>query len=133
MNIFVEKAPPVVLIVEDDEFIQMVLQRGFAKNQVQTYSALNGAKALDILNTNNDITHIVLDLNMPVMDGYSLIAHMNKEERFKDLHIAVTSCNNISAFTEYVKIRNINTDLVKSYFLKPVEFNELFQSISAVA
>jgi DNA-binding response OmpR family regulator len=121
------------LIVEDDEFISMVLQRGFALKNINTYSAANGKIALDILNDHPGITDVILDLNMPVMDGYALLSCLNKEDRFKKLHVHITSCNSHSAFMEYTRIRNINISLVKNFFLKPVAFHEILRAIGFVA
>ena len=61
----------VVLITEDEEVNFFYLKTIFRKTDAKILRAKNGQEAVDIINENRgDIDLILMDLNMPVMDGY---------------------------------------------------------------
>lgn len=72
-----EKERQTVLIVEDQyinrEILKMILQVEY-----QVIEAGNGAEALSILEQNKYISAILLDLVMPVMDGYELLTRLRE-------------------------------------------------------
>ena len=61
----------VVLITEDEEVNFFYLKTIFKKTEARIIRAKNGKEAVDIINQHKgDIDLILMDLNMPVMDGY---------------------------------------------------------------
>ncbi|MFH0759339.1 MAG: response regulator [Bacteroidota bacterium] len=61
----------VVLITEDEEVNFFYLKTIFKKTEARILRAKNGKEAVDIIeNHKGDIDLILMDLNMPVMDGY---------------------------------------------------------------
>ena len=64
-----------VLLIEDDKIEQMKLQRVTSKldMNLEITSAENGEQALEILTTVEEINLIVLDLNMPRMNGLEFL------------------------------------------------------------
>lgn len=73
-----------ILIVEDNEINREILKE-ILSGQYQVLEAENGQVALDILKENkNDIALILLDVMMPVMDGYTFLDRVKKE---KDLSL----------------------------------------------
>jgi len=61
-----------ILIVDDEPSVISSLQRFFARYNYQLVTALNGKEALEILNT-TDVALVILDLNMPGMDGFTVL------------------------------------------------------------
>lgn len=59
-----------VLIVEDDETSLMLLRVFLANENYTILNAENGQTALQVYQENPDIKLILMDLKMPVMDGY---------------------------------------------------------------
>ncbi len=60
-----------ILIVDDEEWIARMLSDYLTEQNYTTLIALNGREGVDMLNRNRDnIDLIILDINMPVMDGY---------------------------------------------------------------
>ena len=59
-----------ILIVEDEKGIVTVLRSYFEERGYQVFSASDGMEALEKISCNPDI--ILLDINMPLMDGFSL-------------------------------------------------------------
>jgi two-component system cell cycle response regulator DivK len=61
----------VVLITEDEEVNFFYLKTIFKKTEAKILRAKNGKEAVDIISTHHgEIDLILMDLNMPVMDGY---------------------------------------------------------------
>lgn len=78
-----------VLIVED-EFVNQQILGQIISSEYQPIYANNGQEALDILHENpQEISLVLLDLNMPVMDGFELMRIMNEEEILKRIPIIV--------------------------------------------
>ena len=62
-----------ILIVEDNELNRMMLCE-ILSNEYSVLEAGNGQEALDILKQHNDIISLILlDVIMPVMDGYTFL------------------------------------------------------------
>ena len=79
-----------VLLAEDDfanaEFVKLVLRN----SNMSIIHALNGAQALDAFRDNPDIDLVLMDIKMPVMDGYTATREIRKIN--KDIPvIAVTA------------------------------------------
>ena len=80
-----------VLIVDDDEISCNVLCR-ILKEQYHTLVAVNGKEALEILNAEKGgISLVLLDLMMPVMDGYEFLDLMRKDARLSAIPVIVTT------------------------------------------
>ncbi len=75
-----------VLVVDDDKGIRRKVIRDIAKfdRDIVPFEASNGSEALDVLarirkKYYRDPLFMVLDLNMPIMDGWSVIRNLKKE------------------------------------------------------
>ena len=78
-----------VLIVDDNEDIQRLLARRLRKIDCQVFSAANGAEGVVLaLSEKPDI--ILMDMHMPVMDGYEATQRL-REEGYKGLIVALTA------------------------------------------
>jgi diguanylate cyclase (GGDEF)-like protein len=80
-----------ILVVEDQKFNQELLE-DILLPDYSIVCASNGQDALNILMENGDrISAVLLDIIMPVMDGYEVLEIMRKTPRFSDIPILVTS------------------------------------------
>src|SRR5574344_2640674 len=66
-----------ILIADDVEVNRAILREMFA-TKYQIYEARNGIEALDILKKNNTIVIVLLDIMMPVADGFYVLEQMKK-------------------------------------------------------
>jgi CheY-like chemotaxis protein len=80
---------PVVLIAEDQKINREIL-KGILRQDFEVVEAENGQVALELLKKNPDVSAILLDLVMPVMDGYALLAELRKPPFNSIPAIAVT-------------------------------------------
>jgi CheY-like chemotaxis protein len=60
-----------ILIVEDDLSSRLYLNKILEKTEVIILNAADGQEALDIARENPDIDIILMDIQLPVMDGYT--------------------------------------------------------------
>ena len=111
-----------LLVVEDDPFFRMLMKRMLEKQNIACTFADGGAKAITVLNSGLAVTDIILDLNMPDLDGLSLIAYLNEQARHQHINIFVCSGEPEDLFIKRAGSKSIATSIVKQYFSKPVDF-----------
>ena len=115
-----------VLLVEDDIFDTMMAQKTFAKFNVphQLHTAFNGEEALDMLLGRGAVPPIsplpeliLLDLNMPRMNGLEFLAEMRATPELSEIPVFITTTSDME------RERAAAADLaVSGYILKPLDF-----------
>lgn len=86
-----KKSQGVMLIVDDLVLNRKILSTSFS-SYFKVVEKENGAEAFEYIKENyKDIDIILLDLVMPVMDGFTLMKHLGRDEKYKDIPIIVTS------------------------------------------
>ena len=80
-----------VLLVEDSKVQRFLLKTMLEQKYPKVLEAQNGAEALEIYQNNTDIRIVITDIDMPVMDGYELIAALRKQQIRYVYIIVVTS------------------------------------------
>lgn len=82
-----------VLIVDDSKMDRTLMQKALEPLGVSVFEATNGVEALDLLKTKDkDIDAMLIDIEMPKMDGYTLAGEIRKYSKYRNLPlIAVTS------------------------------------------
>lgn len=120
-----------ILLVEDDEVDVMNVKRAFLKNNIRNtlYVAGNGVEALDMLE--NAIVPlpriIILDINMPKMNGIEFLRHLRQNEKFKNISVFVMTTSNEDS--DKINAYDLN---VAGYILKPLSFEKFLQSVSTL-
>lgn len=83
-----------ILVVEDNELNREMLC-AILSDSYQVLEAENGQAALDILaQTEAEIDLILLDISMPVMDGYTFLDISQKDEQFSSIPVIVMTQEN---------------------------------------
>ena len=82
-----------VLIVDDSKMDRTIMKKSMEPIGLKTIEASNGQEALTMLKSGeHDIDVMLIDIEMPRMDGYTLASEIRKYSRYKNLPlIAVTS------------------------------------------
>ncbi|NQY73524.1 MAG: response regulator [Candidatus Margulisbacteria bacterium] len=118
-----------VLIVEDSKTNQEILINRLTSNNYRVSTALNGKEGLEkILDSKPDI--IVLDIMMPVMDGYKFTDHIKHDEIYKeyaDIPIIMLTAK----VSEEDKIYGLNLG-ADDYVTKPYDPQELVARINVL-
>jgi CheY-like chemotaxis protein len=120
-----------IMVVDDEPHIVKLIEVRLKANGYQVVTASNGKECLDkILDFNPDL--IVLDVMMPVLDGYSTIIAM-REMRLADEdnypHIPVLV---LSARLDNVIKELLETEDIKGYLTKPFKSEELLAKIEEI-
>ncbi len=85
---------PKILIVDDSKATRIAIRRIVESLGFDADEAENGRAALDHCLAAGPPDCVLLDLNMPVLDGISCLRAMRKHERLKDCVVVVCSTNN---------------------------------------
>jgi chemosensory pili system protein ChpA (sensor histidine kinase/response regulator) len=111
------------LVVDDSITVRRVTQRLLERNGMRVLTAKDGVDAVSLLQDNlPDI--ILLDIEMPRMDGYEVAAHVRGDARLKDIPIVMIT----SRVSEKHRARAIEIG-VDDYLGKPYQESELLDAI----
>lgn len=80
-----------ILIVDDSEMVRNYYYYILKSAGFEVVSARDGADGLEQLYKNNDIGLVVADINMPHMDGYTMIQKIRSDKQFQNLPIIIIS------------------------------------------
>ena len=116
-----------ILLVEDDEVDVMNVKRAFKKYKIANplYVAGNGLEALEMLRSQNGTPPevpenrrlILLDLNMPRMNGLEFLHEIRQDEELKRTPVIVLTTSDEDK--DRIEAYELN---VAGYILKPVTF-----------
>ncbi len=76
-----------ILVVDDDMRNIYSLTAALENEGLEITTAYDGQQALDLLNSGNNFDLVLMDIMMPVMDGYTAIQEIRKKEAFRHLPI----------------------------------------------
>jgi len=112
-----------ILLVEDDEVDVMNVQRAFERNHMTSalFVAGNGIEALEMLRSKRiprERRLILLDLNMPKMNGIEFLEELRADPELSSTPVVVLTTSN----DDQDKLDAFNFN-VAGYLLKPVTFN----------
>ncbi len=115
-----------VLIVDDSKTDRMIMQKSLAPLGIRITEATNGVEALNLLKSPDaDYDAILIDIEMPQMDGYTLASEIRKYSRFKNLPLlAVTSRT-----SKADRLRGVESGMTE-YITKPYSAEYLMGTVS---
>jgi CheY-like chemotaxis protein len=112
-----------VLVVEDDAIPTKMMKTALEKAGFNVLTAGNGVKGLDIIRYSDSVKVVLLDCQMPMLDGAETLGHIRKY--FKTVKvIGVTSLEPSSIPDSYRQ----DVDLL---LMKPVKGSELVEAVSS--
>ncbi|MFA7021827.1 response regulator, partial [Aliarcobacter sp.] len=91
---------PTILVV-DDMTTTLLLIHDLLKDTYEVKIAKSGTKALEILNAPNDIDLILLDIEMPDINGYEVCKILKNNEQTKNIPIIFVTARNSEEDEEY--------------------------------
>lgn len=85
--------PPRLLLVDDEPLNIDYLEQELEEKGFELLSASNGQEALDAIRASlPDL--VLLDIMMPVMDGFTVLEHVKADQTIRDIPIIIISANN---------------------------------------
>lgn len=119
--------PAKILIVDDETDVELLLKMRFRERIRRGDYALrfahNGAQALEQLSASPDYDLLLTDINMPVMDGLTLLGKV--QERFPDIQTVV-----LSAYGDLTNIRTAMNRGAFDFITKPMDFQDVETTIA---
>ena len=123
-----------IMLVDDDDIDIMTLQRAFKRNNISNplCVAHNGIEALDLLHGSNGVEKVVpspriilLDINMPQMNGLEFLRELRMDEDHKSASVFVLTTSNDDK--DRMEAFNLN---VAGYIIKPVTFENFVVAVA---
>ena len=114
-----------LLIVDDSKTDRTIMKKSLAPLGVKLTEATNGVEALNMIKTGDiNFDAVLIDIEMPQMDGYTLAAEIRKYSRYKNLPLlAVTS-----RVSKADRLRGIESGMTE-YITKPYSAEYLMETV----
>ena len=113
-----------ILLVEDNEINQELALELLANAGVTADVATNGQEALDIL-AEQAFDGVLMDVQMPVMDGYAATREIRKQDRFKDLPVIAMTANAMAGDREQAIAVGMD-----DHIAKPINVREMLTTMA---
>ena len=116
-----------ILVVDDEPDLEALIQQKF-RHQIRDGAvsflfATDGVEALAVLKANRDVDMVVADINMPRMDGLSLLQKLQESEEKLSTII-------VSAYGDIANIRTAMNRGAFDFLSKPIDFLDLETTIA---
>jgi CheY-like chemotaxis protein len=115
-----------VMVVEDDFAIRETLRELLEDEGYHVTQASNGAEALARLRSSHAPKLILLDLMMPVMDGWEFRHAIEGDPRLSEIPVIVISA-------DHGLEQKVGAMHVQGYLAKPFELDQLLQTVERYA
>ena len=114
-----------ILIVDDSEINREILSEAL-RGEFRILEAENGKECIDILDEyGTGISLVMLDILMPVADGFEVLAYMNKNHIIDDIPVIMISCADSEAY-----IRRAYGLGVVDYISRPFDSKIVYQRVT---
>ena len=113
-----------VLLAEDNKINQQVAEELLAQAGLKVTIANNGREAVEILEDKNEFEAVLMDMQMPEMDGYEATRTIRKKPEFADLPIIAMTANVMAGDREKCLEAGMN-----DHVAKPIEPDKLFKTL----
>ncbi|AOW77834.1 hypothetical protein A3Q34_13850 [Colwellia sp. PAMC 20917] len=113
-----------VLIVDDDMRTTFAMARLLTDRGMKPLKAENGERALRLLSEQPDVDLVLMDIMMPVMDGYTTMERIRSQEQFQKLPIIALTAKAMPEDRQKCLVAGAN-----DYLSKPVEADQLVSMI----
>ncbi|SFV52599.1 Sensory box histidine kinase/response regulator [hydrothermal vent metagenome] len=104
-----------VLVVEDNKINQKILQSVLEISKINLTVANHGLEALNYLEKDNTIDMVLMDINMPIMDGYQATKKIRENDLFASLPIVVISALDLRDEIEKMYLAGADAHLTKPF------------------
>jgi CheY-like chemotaxis protein/HPt (histidine-containing phosphotransfer) domain-containing protein len=113
-----------ILLVEDNEINQELIQDLLIYHGLRVELANNGQEALDRLEQET-FDGILMDIQMPIMNGYTATAQIRQQERYQYLPIIAMTAN--ALHSDYRKALTVG---MNAHIINPIKVKELFETLA---
>ncbi len=117
-----------IIVADDSKIISNIVDRAF-RDEYEILVAFNGREAIDIVknDVNGDIVGMLLDLNMPEVDGFAVLDYFKENNLFKRIPVCI-----ITGDVQKERIdRAFNYDIV-DVLAKPFTFENVREEVEKI-
>jgi signal transduction histidine kinase/CheY-like chemotaxis protein/ligand-binding sensor domain-containing protein/HPt (histidine-containing phosphotransfer) domain-containing protein len=114
-----------VLVVDDNVINQQVAREVLLRAGVQVAVAGNGVEALHLVD-HDDFDAVLMDIQMPGMDGYEATARIRAKRQHARLPVIAMTAHAVAGFRENSMVKGMN-----DYVTKPIEPERLFAVLAS--
>jgi CheY-like chemotaxis protein len=114
-----------LLLVEDNELNQELASELLESVGIRLRLATHGQEALDILGEDGDFDGVLMDCQMPVMDGYTATRHIRQQSRFSSLPVIAMTANAMDGDRERALECGMN-----DHISKPLNVETMFATLA---
>jgi CheY-like chemotaxis protein len=115
-----------ILVIEDDEDIRGAIVEALTDEGYNVYQAENGQVGMNLLPTIQGPTLVLLDMMMPVMNGWQFIEAQRTKAQFTDLSVVLVS----AMPTEKALLGKDDLLPVEGLLRKPIDIDKLLAVVS---
>jgi two-component system cell cycle response regulator DivK len=114
-----DAASPTVMVVEDFDDTRQMMRRFLEMGGCRVVEAVNGREAIELAQREHPAL-ILMDLNMPVLDGFTATLRIRENEQMRDVPIVAVTAYDTAEFRAAA-----NAVGCSEYVAKPVDFGQL--------
>jgi two-component system chemotaxis sensor kinase CheA len=112
------------LVVDDDPQNIFLMKHILTREKINVITAVNGLDGLKKLEENPDIDIVLMDIMMPVMNGYEAIKAIRKQKKHRGLPIIVVTANALADPKTYAAAG------ASDYLIKPIDKHTMFEMMA---
>ncbi|MBN2103868.1 response regulator [bacterium] len=86
-----------VLVVDDDKTVLVLFERMLAREGIKVKTFDNGRPAIDYIERSDDIALVILDLLMPGVDGFDVLAKLKKSKKSQEIPVVIYTGKKLTA------------------------------------
>jgi CheY-like chemotaxis protein len=116
-----------MILVVDDNLVSRLLPGFILRSthpNVTVHKCESGEESLKVISSHY-VTHLLLDISMPGLDGIQVAKFIRKKSKFKDICLIAYTADSLMADSQYYKSLGFD-----SILLKPLNRTELFNALS---
>lgn len=119
--------PPKILVVDDEPDLEILMKQNFRRKiragELEFVFAQNGFQALDRLKEHLDVSMVLSDINMPEMDGLTLLDSVS--EKYPMIRTVI-----VSAYGDMKNLRTAMNNGAFDFVNKPIDFTDLEATVT---
>lgn len=85
--------PDRVLIADDDRDARVLWTAVAEAENLKVIEAEDGRQAIEILTQDDGFNLVILDVNMPFVEGYEVLRHMRQDDRLKNIPVIISTAD----------------------------------------
>lgn len=85
--------PERVLIADDDRDARVLWTAVAEAENLKVVEAEDGRQAIEILTGDSDFQLVILDVNMPFVEGYEVLKHIRQDDRLKHIPVIISTAD----------------------------------------